>query len=64
MAGVHCLKEVKYLRAAHFADDDAFRTHTQAVPDKIAHGYFALALEVWRTGFQPDHVWLLQLKLG
>ncbi len=64
MAGVHRLEQVERFRAAHFADDDPLRTHTQAVLDKFAHRYFAAALEIRWTGFQADNVGLLELKLG
>ena len=64
MAGVHGLQEVERLRSAHFADDDPLGTHTQTVSDKVAHGDLALTLQVRRTGFQPHHMRLLQLKFG
>ena len=64
MAGVHGLQQVERLGSADFADDDAFGTHTQAVPDQIAHGDLAFALDVGRAGFQPHHMRLLQLKFG
>ena len=64
MAGVHGLEEVEGLRAADFADDDAFRTHTQTVAHQLAHGDLAFALDVGRPGFEPHHVGLLELKFG
>ena len=57
-------KQVERLGSAHLADDDAFGTHTQTVPDEIAHGDLALALEIGRARFQAHHVRLLQLKFG
>ena len=50
VAGVHRLEQVEGLRPAHLADDDPFRSHAQAVPDEIAHGDLALALEIGRAG--------------
>ena len=64
VAGVHGLEEVEGLRAADFADDDAFGTHPQAVLDQVAHGDLALALKVRGAGLQTDHVRLLELQLG
>jgi hypothetical protein len=64
VTGVHGLQQVERLGSAHLAHDDAFRTHTQAVLDQVAHGDLAFALEVGRPGFQPDRVRLLQLQLG
>jgi hypothetical protein len=52
------------LRAADFADDDAFGAHTQAVLDEIAHGDLALAFEVGRARFEAHHMRLLQLQFG
>ena len=62
VAGVHGLQEVECFGSADFADDDAFRTHAEAVSDQFAHGDLALALDVGRTGFQAHHMRLLQLK--
>ena len=39
-------------------------THTQAVPDQVAHGDLAFALEVGRARFQAHRVRLLQLQFG
>ena len=64
MARVHRLQQVERFRAADLADDDAFRTHTQAVLDEIAHRDLAFAFEVGRARFQTHHVRLLQLKFG
>ena len=64
MAGVHGLQQVERLGSAHFAHDDAFGAHTQAVPDQVAHGDHALAFQVGRAGFQPHHMRLLQLEFG
>ena len=63
MAGVHGLQQVERFGSADFADDDAFRAHTQAVAHQLAHGDLALALDVGRAGFQPHHVRLLQLQV-
>ena len=64
MAGVHGLQQVEGFRSAHFADDDAFGAHAQAVAHQIAHGDLALAFQIGRPRFQPHHVRLLQLQFG
>ena len=64
VAGVHGLQKVERFGSADFADDDAFRTHTQTVLDEIAHGDLAFAFDVRRAGFKTHHVRLLQLKFG
>src|SRR5687768_10571478 len=64
MAGVHGLQEVEGLRAAHLADDDALRTHTQAVLDEVAHRDLALAFDVRRARLEAHDVRLLELQLG
>ena len=64
MAGVHGLQKVEGFRSAHFAHDDAFRAHAQAVPHQVAHGDLALAFQVGRAGFQAHDVRLLQLQFG
>ena len=64
VAGVHRLQQVERLGSAHFADDDAFGPHAQAVLDQVAHGDLAFAFEVGRAGFQAHHVRLLQLQFG
>src|SRR5690606_3042762 len=51
VTGVHRLQQVEHFRSAHFADDDTFGAHAQAVLDQITHGDLALALEVRRAGF-------------
>src|ERR1700682_5667634 len=62
MAGVHGLQQVERLRSADFADDDAFRPHAEAVTDQFAHRDLTFTLDVGWTGFQADHMRLLQLK--
>ena len=64
MAGVHGLQKVERFGSAHLAHDDAFGTHTQTVPDQIAHGDLALPFEIGRTRFQAHDMRLLQLKFG
>src|SRR5580692_7372009 len=64
VAGVHGLQQGEGFLAAHLADDDAFRAHTQTVAHQVAHGDLALAFEVGWPRFQPHHVRLLQLQFG
>ena len=64
MAGVHGLKHVKGLLAAHLAYHDAVGAHTEAVDDELAHADRALAFDVGRAGFEADDVLLLELQFG
>ena len=64
MARVHGLQKVERLGSAHFAHDDAFGPHAQAVPDQVAHGDLALAFQIGRPRFQAHHMGLLQLQFG
>src|SRR5690606_37402161 len=51
VARIHGLHEIEYLGSAHFAHDDAFGPHAQAVLHKVAHGDFAFAFQIGRAGF-------------
>jgi hypothetical protein len=64
VTGIHGLQQIECFRSADFADDDAFRSHTQAVADEVAHRDLPFTLEVGRPGFQPHDMGLLKLKLG
>ena len=64
VAGVHGLEHVHGLAAAALAHDDAVGPHTQGVDQEQALGHLARAFDVGRAGLQPDHVRLLELKLG
>src|SRR5664279_102435 len=46
-----------------FADHDAVRAHAQRIPDEIANGDLALALDVRRPALQSDEMLLLELRL-
>ena len=64
MARVHRLEHVERLRAADLADDDAVGAHAQGVADELADRDLALALDVLRPRLEPEHVPLVQAKLG
>src|ERR1700674_2546431 len=64
MAGIHSLQQIEGFGAPDFADDDAFRPHTQTIAHKIAHGDLTFTLEIRRAGLQANHVRLLQLQFG
>src|SRR6185369_14857882 len=64
VTSVHSLKHVDGFAATNFTDDDAIGTHTQRVLDEISLGNFTATFDVWRSGFEPDHVRLLKLKFG
>src|SRR5579859_6488967 len=63
VARVHRLEHVEGFAAAHLADDDAVRPHTQGVAHQIALGDFAAALDAGRPRLQRDDVRLLQAQL-
>src|SRR5262245_32388512 len=62
VARVHSLQEVERLLSADFADDDPFRTHTQAVAHEVAHGDLSLTFEIRRARFKAYDMRLLQLQ--
>jgi hypothetical protein len=64
MAGVHCLHEIEGFRAADLADDNSFRTHTQAASHEITHRDRAAPFKIWRPRFETNHMRLLQLQFG
>ena len=64
MTGVHGLEHVKALAAANFAQDDAVRTHTKRVLNKIALGDLSAAFNAFGTGFQTHNVFLIELQFG
>src|SRR5260370_1830079 len=64
VTGVHGLQHVESLFASNLTDDNAVRTHTQAVDDQLPLAYGSFAFDVGRTGFQADDVFLFELKFG
>jgi hypothetical protein len=64
MPGIHRLEHIQGFFAANLSNDDSIRTHPEAVPDKIPLKDPTLALDIGRTCLQPDHMLLLELKLG
>ena len=63
VTGVHGLEHVQRFFTADLADDDAVGTHTQGVDDQLPLADGALAFDVGRPGFEPRHVFLVQLQL-
>ena len=61
---VHRLQHVERLTATDFADDDAVRTHTQAVDEQFALAHRPVSLQVRRPGFKTRDVRLFQLEFG
>ena len=59
---VHRLQHVQGLGSTHLADNDAIRTHAQAVAKQAALRHLALALDVGRARLEDDHVFLLKLQ--
>ena len=62
VAGVHRLQHVERFAAAHLADDDTIRAHTQRVSHQIANGDLPRSLQVRGSCFQREHMRLLQLN--
>jgi len=63
VTGVHGLEHVEDLCSSHFSDNDAVRTHPQAVSHQVSLRDLALAFQVRRPRFQTDDIPLFQLKL-
>ena len=63
VAGVHGLEHIERFRAAHFADDDPVRAHTQRIPHEIALGNLPTPFRRWWPGLQRDPVPLLETQL-
>ena len=64
MTRIHGLKQIKSLRPAHFAHDNPLGAHTQTVFNQVAHRDRTHTFQIGRAGFQPHHMWLLQLQFG
>ena len=64
MTGVHGLEHVQGLTATDLADDDAIGSHPERVPDQIADGDLAAALDVGRPGLERNDVGLGEAELG
>ena len=64
VARVHRLQQIEGFGSAHFADDNSFGSHTQAVLDEIAHRDLAGALQIGWARLQTDDMRLLQLQFG
>src|SRR5262245_22960708 len=62
VARVHRLQEIERLWSADFADDDPFRTHTQAVAYEVTHGDLSLTFKIRRARFKTYDMRLLQLQ--
>ncbi len=61
---VHGLQHVERLGAAHFADHDAIRTHSQAIAKQLALRHLSLPFDVGRPCLESYDVRLLQLQFG
>ena len=64
VARVHCLEHVESLCATDLADDDPVGAHAQGVANQLADCDLALALDVLGPRLEPEHVPLVQAKLG
>src|SRR6266567_2201320 len=62
VTGVHGLQHSESLFTSNLTDDNAVRTHTQAVDDQLPLAYGSFAFDVGRTSFQADDVFLFELK--
>ena len=57
-------KQIEGFGSAHFADDDAFGPHAQAVLDQVAHRDLAYAFEIRGARLKAHDMGLLELELG
>ena len=64
VTGVHGLEHVEGFFAADLTNDDAVRTHTQAVDQELALINGALAFDIGWTSFETHHVFLVELQFG
>src|SRR5690606_24896742 len=62
VTGIHCLKHVQRFTRTALPDDDAVRTHTQAVDYQVLNRDLPFAFNVGRAAFQRDDVFLPQLQ--
>ena len=62
MPGIHRLKHVKSLGAAHFADNDTVGTHPQRIADELALSDLADAFDIGRARLHLHHMWLLKTQ--
>src|SRR5262245_19314245 len=62
--GGHRLQHVESFLAAHLADDDPVRSHSECILDELALANFAAPLDIWRTCLKSPNMRLLQLQLG
>ena len=64
VSGIHRLKHVEGLAAAHLPNDDPIWTHAKRVPDELANGDLAPTLHVRRPRLERDHMRFRKPKLG
>ena len=64
MSGVHGLEHIQRFTAAAFADDDAVGAHTEGVSHEVCGGDSAASFDIWRSGFEAEYVFLLELEFG
>ena len=64
VTGVHRLKHVERLFAAYLANNDAVRTHTQAVDEQLPLADGSVAFDIGRPGFKAHDVLLRKLQFS
>src|SRR5205823_8591636 len=62
--GVHRLKHVERLAAAHLTDDDPIRAHPKGCTEERAHVDRPRTFDARSSRFERDDVWLRKPKLG
>jgi hypothetical protein len=64
VSGVHGLEHIEGFATAAFADDDAVWSHTESIANEVCCGHAATSFDVWRSGFEAEDVFLLELEFG
>jgi hypothetical protein len=64
VTGVESAQQRHDLRPPGLADHQPVRTHPQRLAHQVFQRYFPAALDVGRTGLEPDHVRVLRAQFG
>ena len=62
MAGIHRLQHIERFLASNLTHDDAVRSHTQRIDQKLPLVNSTFPFNVWWPRFQADDVILMQLQ--
>ena len=64
VTGVHRRQEVHHLGTAHLPDNDPIGTHPQGLAHEVPQRYLSGTLEIGRTSFETNDVWMARPELG